>query len=275
MTMPRTVPWVCFRLAVILWPCATGLNSSGQELPSEPPIPTVKEWLEQRTRELESYRFSPEATPTTTLNLEPQSLLNWSNAERGTRFGAAFLWTHRGLPTMIANAYGRGSSLRHEFQSLTDEPIVAIRDGNRVHRFRPGIEWHELPDTPEAAASRPLRLAQMRRLAERFHVTIITPLLPDKQPAELRLLSQPVYRSPPSAAADVAIFLLVQGTDPECVLLLESKAEKKWRYALARQTRGRLVARLDEQQLFDLPAIAHAPPEPDSSFVTITPPEAR
>jgi hypothetical protein len=209
------------------------------------------------------------------LSLEPQSLLNWSNAERGTRFGAALLWTDEGQPAMIANAYGRGPSLRHEFQSLSEEPIVAMRENNPVHRFRPGIEWHELPDAPEAAASRPLRLAQMRRLAERFHVTIITPLLSDKQPAELRLLSQPVYRSPPSLAADIAIFLLVQGTDPECVLMLEATAEKKWRYALARQTRGRLVARLDEQQLFDLPAVAQEPPEPDSSFVTITPPEAR
>jgi len=274
MITPRTVPYVDASLSALLLACAAGLAWS-QETSKEPPIPTVKEWLEQRTREFQSYKFSLEASPNPTLTLEPQPLLNWSNAERSTRFGATFLWTIEGRPAMLASPYGRGPSLRYEFQSLSEEPIVIEREGKRIHRFQPGIESRELPDAPEAATSRPLRLVQMRRLAERFRVTIFTPLLADKQPAELRLLSQPVYRSPASVENDLAVFALVQGTDPECALMLEATADKKWRYALARQTRGRLVAELDGQQIADITAIAQSPPEPASPFLTVTPPEAR
>jgi hypothetical protein len=265
----------CQSVASLLLVVAVGFQSGAQEPAAKPPIPSVQEWLEQRRQEFQSYRFSSESSPTIALTMEPQPLLHWSNAERGTRFGAAFLWSHDGRPVVIANAYGRGASLRHEFQSLCEEPIVAERGGSRIHRFRAGIEWRELPDSPEAAASRPLRVAQMRRLAERFRVTVITPLLADTQPAELRLLPQPVYRSPASSAHEIAVFVFVQGTDPECVLLLETTAEKKWRYSLARQTRGRLVAELDGQPLFDLAAVAQSPADPESVFTTILPPEAR
>src|SRR4051812_47281376 len=106
----------CRPLLIVLVFIAT-LTAVGQESPSEPPIPSVKEWLGQRTREFKSYKFNFEAAPNNMLTLERQPLLNWSNAERGTRFGATFLWTSDGRPAMIASAYGRGGSLRHELQS--------------------------------------------------------------------------------------------------------------------------------------------------------------
>ena len=58
----------------------------------------------------------------------------------------------------------------------------------------------------------------------------------NKPPAEMRLQPQPLFRSLESAASDVGLFVFGQGTDPECVLLLEIAADKTWRYALARQT---------------------------------------
>ena len=106
-------------------------------------------------QEFASYRMvigGPQRSP---LVMEPRVLLDWSNAERGTRFGATFLGTHEGRPAMIANGYGRGPWLRHEFHSLCTEPVVAGGDGREIHRFAPGIEWRELP-----GARRPPNLAR-------------------------------------------------------------------------------------------------------------------
>src|SRR2546427_127274 len=82
-----------------------------------------------------------------------------------------------------------------------------------------------LAGAPEPAASYALRLPQMKRQAERFQMTMIF-----RRPREvhhpLRLLPRPVYRSPASAVDEVALFVFVQGTDPECVLLLEANSDK-------------------------------------------------
>jgi len=59
----------------------------------------------------------------------------------------------------------------------------------------------------------------------------------------LRPLSKPIYRygCPPADVMDGAIFALLQGIDPEVVMLLEARRPEKggdfaWRYALVRFT---------------------------------------
>jgi len=263
-------------LFCVLLSTAAGL-SLAQDAPAEATkASAAKEWLAERTAEFESYRFELEGPKPKTLTMETRSLLNWSNAERGTAVGAVFLWTYEGRPEMIACAFGRGKSLRHEFHSLSTQPIMAELAGTRVHRFKPGIEWHELADAPEPAASRALRLAQMRRQAERFRATffVLRPM-GNKEPAETRLLTQPVYRWPASTATDGAIFLFVQGTDPECALTLETTAEKKWRYALTRQTKSALKADLDDKPVLELPAFWQQPADAESAFFVLTPPAAK
>ena len=130
----------------------------------------------------------------------------------------------------------------------------------------------ELPaagDTPlpPPAKQRTLRLTQMRRHAERFRA-----VMGGKQPAEMRLLTQPVFRTPAELEDDVALFVYVQGTDPECVLLLEATAEGKWRYAVTRQTKWPLFVELDGNQVADFPGIGRVPAE--SPFVVLKPPAA-
>jgi hypothetical protein len=247
--------------------------SFSQDVPEETPRPDRKEWLAQRAQEFGSYGFEREGLKPRPLTFETTPILDWSNPERGTFFGASYLWTYEGRPELIGNAYGREKWLRHEFQSLSDQPLLAARAGSHVHRFQPGIQWRELAGAPRPAASHPLRLTQMRRQAERFRAMVIV-----RKPSEisqpLRLLKQPVYRSPETSADDVALFLFVLGTDPECALVLEAKSDKTWRYALARQTMASLQADLDGQQVLDLPG-HQQPPAPDSAFLVITPPEAK
>jgi hypothetical protein len=244
-----------------------------QEKPAELQLPDRKEWLAQRAKEFASYQIEIEGALRKRLALEPQPILDWSNPERGTFFGATFVWTDKGRPELIGSAYGRGKSLRHEFHSLSTEPIVAERSGTRVHRFPPGIEWHELQGAPEPAASSALRLTQMRRQAERFQATTILRRQNDKQ-IPLRLLPRPAYPLPGTTVNEVTLFIFVQGTDPECVLLLEAKSEKTWRYALARQNSASLQADLDGKRVLDMPPFQR-PPDGESAYVEVTPPEAK
>lgn len=211
-----------------------------------------------RQAEFAEFVLSREAEPPIPLTLEPQSVLNWSNPERGTRDGALFLWTDQGRPQMLVCAYEFNDRLKQEFHSLSTEPIVAERAGQTVHRFSPGVEWKDLPDAPKAVAQRGLRLTQMRRMAERFRVSL--------SKAETRLLPQPVFRSPATAATDVAVFVFVQGTDPECTLLLEITPENDWRYALARQTRWGIRVHLDDRQVWEEAAFAKT----DAPFLVLT-----
>ena len=68
--------------------------------------------------------------------------------------------------------------------------------------------------------------------------------------------------------------MFVQGTDPECALLLEANSDKTWRYAFARQNAASLQADLDGKQVLDMPP-HERPPDGESAYVTVTPPEAK
>ena len=244
-----------------------------QDKSREPQLPDRKEWLAQRAQEFASYRFEIEGAERKPLVLERAPILDWSNPERNTFFGVTFVWTYKGRPELIGSAYGRGRSLRHEFHSLSTEPIIAERSDNRVHRFQPSIEWREMEGAPEPAASYALRLTQMRRQAERFQATTIFRRQNDKQ-FPLRLLPRPIYHSPESSVDEVALFVFVQGTDPECVLLLEAKSDKTWRYAFARQSSAALQADLDGKQVLDM--LPHQPPpNSEPAYIEVTPPEAK
>ena len=233
-------------------------------------VTAADEWLQARQAEFAEYRFERLSTKPAQLVLESRSLLNWSNPERGSGGGGLmFLWTDAGQPQMVACAFEFAGSVKHELHSLSTDPIEATRGGNAVHRFGPGIEWKALAGTPPAAGQRGLRLVQMRRQAERFAVSIG---LRDEW-AAARLLPQPLYRSPAEAAADVAVFAFVQGTDPEALLLLEATPTKGWRYALTRQSKWRLKATLDETPIWEA-APTHRPEtdDPQTPFLVIPQP---
>jgi hypothetical protein len=94
----------------------------------------------------------------------------------------------------------------------------------------------------------------------------------DKNATEMRLLTQPVFRSPEEMDDDIALFVFVQGTDPECVLLLQATAEGKWQYAVTRQTKWPLKVELNGNQVAEFSSISRTPA--DSPFLVIAPPAA-
>src|SRR5436305_3810242 len=103
-----------------------------QDKPAEPELPDRNEWLAQRAKEFASYRFEIEGVERRPLALEPKPVLDWSNPERNTFFGVTFVWTYQGRPELIGSAYFCGRSLRHVFDSLSTDPILAKHTGNLV-----------------------------------------------------------------------------------------------------------------------------------------------
>jgi hypothetical protein len=176
-------------------------------------------------------------------------LLKWSNPDAGRVYGDVYIWTDKGRPAAAASIYRWYSpyqSLTIEFCSLSTAAITAEREGQVVWRpTGPGIEWRDLPAADPPAASRPARLTQMKRMAERFAATL-TDSRTDQAAVRkvLRLLSRPVFRHGTDAAADGALFAFVVGTDPELLLLVEAGGQG-WRYSLSRINRDPLTVTLD------------------------------
>jgi hypothetical protein len=251
----RCVRSIC-AACVLLTICLAALR--GEEEPEEAKS-AAAEWIAQRQEAFGTYTFQmgDEGMP---LVLESRSILNWSNAERRAAKGGVFLWTYNGQPQLIACAFMNKTSVQHEFQSLADQPVVAARSSRQVHRFDPGIEWLPLKDAPAPAKRPALRLSQFRRQAERFAISF-----GNKEWTPARLLTRPVFVSEDH---NVALFLFVQGTDPECTLLLSIKDDETWHYALARQTTFGLKAELDETVVWErMPTWAA---KTDTSYAVLT-----
>jgi hypothetical protein len=199
-------------------------------------------WVAERQEAFQSYEFYL-GDDRDRLTLESRSILNWSNPERRAAKGGVFLWTYKGRPQLIACAFMNQNKVDHEFQSLATLPIVAERDSRQVHRFEPGIEWLPLEDAPSPAKKPALLLSQFRRQAERFAISFGA----NEKWTPTRMLTQPLFVSEDHS---VAMFVFVQGTDPECTLLLTIE-DDTWRYALARQTSLGLKAKLDDVEVWE------------------------
>lgn len=129
----------------------------------------------------------------------------------------------------------------HEFHSLASKPLFAgERHGSGWQPEEAGIKLEPIPDAPEPAKTKVLRLAQMRDLARRFTSQV------DRQGgmSEMRLLPQPIYRyeiEDPGSLVDGAIFAFVwtTGTDPEVLIVIEARQSDdtvQWQFAPARFT---------------------------------------
>lgn len=178
------------------------------------------------------------------LVLREQPILRWSNPERGQIYGNVFLWTNRGRPAVVGSLFKWFSPfthMSHEFHSLSNSEIAARFQDDEVWKTSlPGVKWGDVPDSSAVAATPSARLLQMRQLAKQFSARST-----DREglKLELRLLAQPVYRyeleKSETGLLDGALFVFVQGTDPELWLMLEaqqagSDTPAVWKYALAR-----------------------------------------
>jgi hypothetical protein len=176
------------------------------------------------------------------LELKPQPVLNWTNADNF--MGSVFLWTYGGRPELIGCVGSRQTAagecfVFHELHSLSPQVIQRVRFGDGKRVWAPaggGIELLDVEGAPPPADSERQRLTQMRNLAREFTGW----MKQEGDTTELRLLPQPIFRyqAVEQGVKDGALFALVwKGTDPDILLMLENRkiAEKqRWQYALVR-----------------------------------------
>jgi hypothetical protein len=198
------------------------------------------EALELCRRGAREYRLYLDDAKRTELELDPEPVLRWSNPSVGSIHGLVFLWTNGGRPAAIASIYKWFEPLDHmafEVHSLSERPILGnLGDRPVWNSSRAGVEFKPVSNAPTPAKTAPARLTQMRAISKEFTVEKT-----DREGArqQMRLLTQPIFRyqSSLSQLADGAVFAFVQGTDPEVLLLLESRdadGQVAWHYALAR-----------------------------------------
>ena len=232
-------------LALVLFGMPGGTTADDSAEPSPTQSEAAPTWTARRLSEMQEYRAQIEQDGNSvTLELIEQPLLNWSNPLRKTMQGALFLWTMRGEPQFVCCTFPDNPLIVHEVQSLAEAPVLWAHEQRPDQVFPPPqFEFETIPDAPASADGRPRRLIQMRKLAARYSAEVNNP---ERTP--VRLLTQPIYRHPPGAAVDGAVFAFVQGTDPECLLHIK-QADKDWKARVVRMTSVRLIVHRDGQLL--------------------------
>jgi hypothetical protein len=194
--------------------------------------------------------------------LAKQPLLLWTNPVSGSIRGRVYLWTHEGIPVLIASVYKYDNQIQvsSEFHALARKPIVGKSSSGEAWKVdAASIEFKPVPNAGVPGTTRPVRLAQMREIARRFTASRTDP---DKSNWDLRLLAQPLYRYPDATEnrTDGALFAFVQGTNPDVILMIEADAangESKWKYSLARMHRYELKVDLDGASVFQFGALTN------------------
>jgi hypothetical protein len=187
------------------------------------------------------YRFKADTGDDAT-RLIADPILRWSNPVAQEEDAGLFLWTRQGRPLAAAQFFVRKNLWMHEFQSLSESPFQVDWSGQTIWAPRQaGLIFHVDPDSPPPDGTAIRRLRQMRTVAESFTASVEFQYDKDSH-YELRLLPQPVYRygSAEGKVLDGTLWAFVQGTNPEVLLLVESRPSAddtlRWNYAFAAMT---------------------------------------
>ena len=225
-------------------------------------------------------RFQVYPSPQSQTALKSEVVMRWGNQERGNKdegYGRTVIWTHLGRPEAIAAVYTWAGELKHEFSTLSRGLDLRAESELIGGSWQPAKQYLKFDPVPEAmkpSASSRIRLLQMKKLARDFSATLTGWRGDNSDRQELRMLPTPLktyeVRDPESKVKGGAIFAFVQGTDPECVLVLESVQHEgglRWEYALIRRTSGGLAARWKSKVVWQAPK--HPRRTPQSANYTI------
>jgi hypothetical protein len=239
------------------------LTACGQAEPPAPNPPAGEPLvaLDSFVADAKAYSlWVPGARPVP-LEFNAKPLLHWGNPARNGEDGAVFVWLKAGRPEAIGSVFEfpqRGSLVRkHAFHSLSSDPLEAKLDDVEIWApQKPGLAFAPIPDAEAPADNARRRLTQMRELSRQFSVDLVD--LKESK-SELRLMTQPLMRYEPKAgpAQDGAIFAFAIGTDPEALLILESRKSGdsfRWEYAFARFHFVTLTAHHDGKQVWQAEA---------------------
>jgi hypothetical protein len=239
---------------------AVALLVHGQEPNNPDESPVNKEQIEAALKltkaEAEKYTFTLQDESRSSAKLLAEPVLRWSNPAVGEVHGNVFLWTVAERPAAIGSLFKwftPYTHMSHEFHSLAEQPLVGRYDSRDVWTTSaPGLAFAPLPSAPQPAASAPQRLLAMKRLAKDFAATKHQR---DGEKQELRLLTQPIHRyaAPEQKVLDGALFVFVQGTDPEVFLLLEARGDQgkaTWQFAATRMNSVGFTLRYQDKEIW-------------------------
>lgn len=166
-------------------------------------------------------------------------VLRFNDNVSGVVDAVQLLWFDGPQPHVTASFWRRKDGLiAHEFQSLSSERVIAKVGGQTMwHPLKPGVEPQPLADAPEPAKAATGRLSQMRTLARGFSAAVKN----QSSDRSLRLLTQPIarYGKPNADILDAAWFVFAKGTNPEVMVLIESRRKDDtyaWHYSPVRMT---------------------------------------
>jgi hypothetical protein len=215
-------------------------------------------YLQQRLRQHTGAMTGP---PAVAWELQIEPLFRWQNPVSGAD-GAIFVWSVRGRPVVLAKTHVNDRK-QHYLESLS--PMTAqrfeVRRGEQVvwSPAETGLRRLTIAGVEPPAATKGVRLSQMRAIARRFRMTSFWG---EDHPSEweLRLLSTPLHRyaAEGEGVADGAIFGYAQGTNPEGVVLIEAIADVnglRWEATPARLTAYAVKAWLDDEMVLDVPLL--------------------
>jgi hypothetical protein len=206
-----------------------------------------------------SYRIQRAVAGSPPLRLRADPVFRLNIPVTRVRDSAIFLWTdaQTGRPEATIQMFRDPSGIwLQDWTSLSPSPIVAELGTRAVWRPKAGVTFRPVPDAPAPAATPQVRLRQLNALAEQFSAT--DDFLGEGW-SHLRLLPKPWlrYGKAGSGVEDGALFAFVLGTDPEVVLMIESRPDPagvvRWEYALAPMTSFEVKAFWKGNQVWTLP----------------------
>jgi hypothetical protein len=232
----------------------------------------AKARLEFMKKSLSSYNINTIDDRGARFRLRAEPVLRFTNPVGGSKDGAVFLWLGEGdRPAVAVQIYSNPQQIwLEEFSSLSTGPLVAKSAAGRD--WRPstgGVSYKPVPDAPKPAETPERRLRQMRTMAGDFSAEHIYKAVTRNQ---LRLLTKPFarYGKPDLDAQDGALFCFAHGTDPEVLLMLESRPGKdgpEWQYAFAPMTTFAVSASWKGKEIWSLPAQANGSArDPSNTF---------
>jgi hypothetical protein len=226
-----------------------------------------QERLQYMKEKAAKFTLAREASPEDLLTLQGVPILRFSNPERdsGTWDGATFLWLD-GTRPIAAICFGirrPNNAVFREHTSFSRTPLICIKSNSVSWAPQSGgLLNRELSKAPSPAEGAQVRLNQMRMLARRFSGTCYY----KESATELRLMPQPLYRfaDEKQGILDGALFALVVSNDAEMFLLLEAQGDptrqlSKWHFSLARMSSLKQTIRLDDQEIWTVPAYYATP----------------
>jgi hypothetical protein len=224
-----------------LFPVALLLGLLNQAPPAGDTAEDLKARLEFMKRSMATHDVQALDARGTKFRLLPEPVLRFTNPVGGSRDGALFLWLDEaGRPAVASQILWNPQQVwAQEFSSLSPSPLIArSADGRVWSPSRGGVSFKPVPDAARPADTAERRLRQMRELADGFSAEHY---YRGKTWNQLRLLIKPFarYGKPGSDVQDGALFCFAQGTDPEALLLLESRPGKdgsEWQFAFAPMT---------------------------------------